>query len=169
MAERPLECSDCKRPLSVRYTEIVGGVVTETVMCADCPVFLRKVHGAEPGQDRDETGEAIAGLCCGGCGTTLEEVQTGNPLGCSECYDVFRTILAEGLQRAGLLGPPKKLGRPSGFHIGRSPEESVQISSSLRLLALNEALDETLSQEDYEQAAWLRDQIKALTEESDAQ
>jgi protein arginine kinase activator len=40
----------------------------------------------------------------------------------------------------------------------------LAINPSSRLLALNEALKETLSREDYEQAAWLRDQIKALTE-----
>jgi protein arginine kinase activator len=35
------------------------------------------------------------------------------------------------------------------------------------LTALNEALVETLSREDYEQAAYLRDEIKSLTEGSD--
>jgi protein arginine kinase activator len=32
---------------------------------------------------------------------------------------------------------------------------------------LNEALNETLTREDYEQAAWLRDQIKELMEKAD--
>jgi protein arginine kinase activator len=32
---------------------------------------------------------------------------------------------------------------------------------------LNEALNETLKKEDYEQAAWLRDQIKAITEKTE--
>ena len=50
------------------------------------------------------------------------------------------------------------------IHIGRAPGESLAISPSSRLLALNEALKETLNREDYEQAAWLRDQIKALTD-----
>jgi protein arginine kinase activator len=34
----------------------------------------------------------------------------------------------------------------------------------MRLLALNEALNETIQREDYEQAALLRDQIKAITD-----
>jgi protein arginine kinase activator len=51
-------------------------------------------------------------------------------------------------------------------HIGRTPGEVHEISPSLRLLALNEALGEMLKSEDYEQAAWLRDQIKALTEQN---
>ncbi len=48
--------------------------------------------------------------------------------------------------------------------MGRAPGEKIEISPSLKLIALNEALSETLSREDYEQAAWLRDQIKKLTE-----
>ncbi len=40
-----------------------------------------------------------------------------------------------------------------------------EINPSLRILALNEALNEMLKSEKYEQAAWLRDQIKALTDE----
>ena len=39
----------------------------------------------------------------------------------------------------------------------------------MQLVALHQALHETLSREDYEQAAWLRDQIKALTEGKDHQ
>ena len=42
----------------------------------------------------------------------------------------------------------------------------TEISPTLRLIALNEALDETLIREDYEQAALLRDQIRALKEKS---
>ena len=48
--------------------------------------------------------------------------------------------------------------------MGRTPGQAVAINPSLKLLALHQALNETLSREDYEQAAWLRDQIKALTE-----
>lgn len=170
MSERPLECSECKRPIAVRYTELANGSCLETVMCSECPVLHRRLHGAAA-TAMEGADQEITGLCCGSCGTTLESIRTGNPLGCSECYEVFQTVIAEGLQHAGLLAMPKRRlgGRKHHHHIGRSPEESVQISPSLRLLALNEALDETLSQEDYEQAAWLRDQIKAITERSDAE
>jgi protein arginine kinase activator len=50
------------------------------------------------------------------------------------------------------------------IHLGRAPGQTMAINPSSRLLALNEALKETLQREDYEQAAWLRDQIRALTE-----
>ncbi len=163
--DRPLECGECKKPIAIRYTEIVGDSITNTSMCADCPELQLRLHGTHP---RDlvanQTG-TIAGLACGNCGTTLEEVKRGHRLGCSECYTVFEDILLLEIQKANCLPPrisPTKKSLP--IHIGRSQGEKIAISPSSRLLALNEALKETISREDYEQAAWLRDQIKALTE-----
>lgn len=163
--ERPLECGECKKPVAVRYTEIIGDSITHTSMCADCPELQRRLHGTSPRElVANQTGSA-AGLACGTCGTTLEEVKRGHRLGCSECYNVFEDVLLMEMQAANRLPSrilPIKKGIP--IHIGRSPGERLAINPSSRLLALNEALKETLSREDYEQAAWLRDQIKALTE-----
>jgi protein arginine kinase activator len=163
--DRPLECSECKKPIVIRYTEIVGDSITHTSMCADCPELQRRLHGTSPRElVANQTGSP-AGLECGNCGTTLEEIKRGHRLGCPECYAVFEDVLLIDLQASNLLSPrisPTKKSIP--IHIGRSPGERLAINPSSRLLALNEALNETLKREDYEQAAWLRDQIKALTD-----
>lgn len=163
--ERPLECGECKKMIAVRYTEIVGNSIVSTSMCADCPELQRRLHGTSP-KDlvANQTGSP-AGLECGNCGTTLEEIKRGHCLGCPDCYTVFEDVLLTEMQAANRLSPRILLAKKSvPIHIGRSPGESLAINPSSRLLALNEALKETLSREDYEQAAWLRDQIKALTE-----
>jgi protein arginine kinase activator len=49
-------------------------------------------------------------------------------------------------------------------HIGKSPTKPLVIPIASRLTSLNEALNEALKKENYEQAAWLRDQIKKLME-----
>ena len=169
-ADRPLECSECQRPASVNYTEMVGGETTYTRMCADCPVLQRRLYGQKQAAVGDESEEKGTGLCCGNCGTTLDAVRTGHPLGCSHCYDVFGDILVMELmaaQRAPREGSSSaKSSRTMPLHIGRGPGEKAEINPSVRLIALNEALHDTLRKEDYEQAAWLRDQIKAITEES---
>lgn len=163
--DRPLECGECRKPIVVRYTEIVGDVITHTNMCADCPELERRLHGISPAEQiYNQTGQA--GLACGNCGTTLEEVKRGHRLGCTECYEVFGDLLLGELQAMNRL-PARIMGtlkKSHAVHIGRAPGESLAINPSSRLLALNEALRETLSREDYEQAAWLRDQIRALTE-----
>lgn len=162
--DRPLECSECKKPIAIRYTEIVGNSIVHTSMCADCPELQRRLHGTSP-RDFVASQPGSAGLECGNCGTTLEEIKRGHRLGCPECYSIFEDVLLIEMQAVHHLPPrilPGKKGLP--MHIGRSPGERLAINPSSRLLALNEALKETLSREDYEQAAWLRDQIKALTE-----
>ncbi len=163
--DRPLECSECKKPVAVIYTEIVGNMITHTSMCADCPELQKRLYGTNPAEYVANQVGVNAGLCCGNCGTTLEEVKRGHRLGCMECYNVFGDLLLSEMAAANRLLPRVSNFKKSvPIHIGRAPGESLAISPSSRLLALNEALRETLSREDYEQAAWLRDQIKALTE-----
>jgi protein arginine kinase activator len=166
MPERPLECGECKKPIAVQYTEIVGNSITQTCMCKDCPELQRRLHGMPVIKTEEGIVDAGTGLACGNCGTTLEALRVGASLGCSECYEVFEDLILPEMLAAGKL--PPRLGTAKKnvpVHIGRSPGESQELNPSLRLLALNEALNETLKKEDYEQAAWLRDQIKALTEQ----
>ncbi|MGH2639313.1 MAG: UvrB/UvrC motif-containing protein [Rhabdochlamydiaceae bacterium] len=48
--------------------------------------------------------------------------------------------------------------------MGRSPQHSESPALSSKLTSLNEALNEAVKKENYEQAASIRDQIKALTD-----
>lgn len=164
LPDRPLECGECKKPIAICYTEIIGDTITRTSMCADCPELHRRLHRT-PRHSAYNLDENAASLACGNCGTTLEALRVGVPLGCSVCYEVFGDILV-GEMIASEKIPPRLAGAKKSIplHIGRAPGETQAINPSLRLLALNEALTETLKKEDYEQAAWLRDQIKALTE-----
>lgn len=164
--ERPLECSECKRPIRVLYTEIVGNTITHTNMCSECPELERRLRGV-PVAER-AGGPGSGGIACGECGTTLQAIRVGTPLGCSNCYDVFTDVIIAELISSEKI-PSRIVGNKKSvpLHIGRAPGETQEINPSLRLLALNEELSETLKREDYEQAAWLRDQIKALTEKQE--
>jgi len=170
MTERPVECSHCKRPIKFVYKEIVGEAITVTEMCGECPILQQKLHGQPFVGKVEGLPEGESGLCCGNCRTTLESVQTGNPLGCSECYAVFSDILVSLLIASNKIPAhlQKSLSakKAQPIHIGKSPNKPISIAPSSRLTALNEALNEALKKENYEQAAWLRDQIKALMEKS---
>ncbi len=161
--DRPLECSECKKPISVRYTEVVGHTIVHTVMCADCPHLEHRLHGI-PAHEKPEN-QAAAGLACGNCGTTLQSVKMGSYLGCADCYEVFGDVLLG--EFVAMCKIPARLAstkKSTPIHIGRASGEVKEMTPSVRLLALNEALSETLQREDYEQAAWLRDQINEITE-----
>lgn len=167
LPDRPIECGGCKKSIAVKYTEIIGQQINNTCMCADCPVLERRLKGTPAGGNKPRW-EGSTGLACGNCGTTLEALRVGTPLGCNECYEVFGDVIINDLLKAGKV-PPRiaTTKRTTPIHIGRAPGETQEINPSLRLLALNEALRETLKREDYEQAAMLRDQIKELTDKKE--
>lgn len=172
MADRPLECSHCKKPTSIEYKEITEDSTIATSMCPDCPVLMSKLHG-EVISEGETKGwdQQQADVCCGNCGTNLEWVKMGNPLGCKECYNVFFDALLNDLLETGKI--PERLKKNIKMkshlplHIGKSPKEETGIAPSEQLTSLNEALKEALKKENYEQAAWLRDQIKSLLEKRD--
>lgn len=167
--DRPLECTECKRPIAYHYTEIVGDMMTHTSMCAECPVLNRRLHGTHL-EHAVIPSESVTALACGNCGTTLEAIKVGTLLGCEVCYEVFDDILLPEMLAGNKI--PSRIAttkKSVPIHIGRAPGEIQEINPSLRLLALNEALNEMLKSEKYEQAAWLRDQIKALTDQREAE
>ena len=164
MSERPLECGHCKKPIKVIYKEIVQNTITRTETCEDCPILQQKLHGTPPVPEGKT--EAEMGLCCGRCGTSLDAIKMGNPLGCAECYAVFGDVLVTELIAQNRL--PEKLAtkKTQPLHAGKSPEKTAIPAAPIasKLNALSEALNDALKKENYEQAAWLRDQIKALKE-----
>jgi protein arginine kinase activator len=164
MGERPVECSACKKPIKIIYKEIVDGSILCTEMCADCPILQHKLH-----KIGEKAAETEQGLCCGRCGTTLESIKTGSPLGCSECYAIFSTLIIGELIARDLLPASLKqtliTKKQTPIHIGKSPGKVFTFAPSNRIIALTEALNDALRRENYEEAASLRDQIKALTEQ----
>jgi protein arginine kinase activator len=169
MADRPVECAGhCKRPIKVIYKEIVANTITVTEMCTECPVYEQKLHGQIKIPTTEGLAEGEAGLCCSNCRTTLESVLTGNPLGCPECYHVFSDVLLSQLisENAVPAAIKKTIAakKTQPLHVGKSPSHTPMQPTSTQLTTLNEALNEALKKENYEQAAWLRDQIKALLE-----
>ena len=173
MVDRPVECTGhCKRPIKIVYKEIADGTMHVSEMCFECPVYEQKLHGEMRPTQALGSNEGGAGLYCNNCHTSLESVLTGNPLGCAECYAVFADVLLSTLLSEEAL--PTHLARnisakkSQPLHMGKSPHASLTPPASGRLTTLNEALNEALKKENYEQAAWLRDQIKALIEKEKA-
>lgn len=169
MVERPLECSQCKKSADVIYSEIAGKTNITTHMCRDCPVLKQKLYGkpsAEPSQPQEKE------LCCCKCQTTLASVLMGEPLGCKECYTVFEDILFDQLRETELISPRLKSNptTPSApLHIGKTPYSEERTNQSTKLRDLNQSLREALQGENYEEAAWLRDQIHSLTQNKTSQ
>ncbi len=169
MVDRPVECSQCQKPVAVVYKELSSTHFARCVMCKDCPALRQKLCG-NPSVSLTESPAEATGLCCSKCGTSLFAIERGEFVGCSECYQVFGesiTQLLSSLDKIPSSAQEAMNKKNLPLHIGKTPKTSHEIPSSSRLSALMEALNEALSKENYEQAALLRDQIASLKGVSD--
>lgn len=153
--DRPLECSGCSKPINVHYCEVEDEIVKSLHTCNDCPLIQKYCQiEASPGK------QPLSGLSCAHCSTSLEELLQGELLGCANCYQVFNKEIVDELIDRQYLSP--QIEPMSLVHPGHKPGEMKKLSPSLKIFALNEELSKTIDREDYEQAAWIRDQIKQL-------
>ena len=93
---------------------------------------------------------------CPVCGYTQADFKKTGRVGCSTCYTTF----AEGLNT--LL----KAMHKGTEHVGKLPQRAHRtLELNDRMRTLTESLEKAVSEENYETAASLRDQIKRLEEE----
>lgn len=171
MADRPLECSQCKKPICTIYKEIENGGIDVSQMCDNCPILKKKLHGEDSATSGLKWADGKQGLSCVSCGTSIDTFKLGNDLGCSECYLIFEQLILDTLKIEDLI-PDKlkqflKKNNHCQLHLGKSPHEELNPIISTQVTDLNEALSDALKKENYEQAAALRDQIKQLKECAD--
>jgi protein arginine kinase activator len=156
-------CMVCKQnQAKVHLTQIVGDKMQKVDLCEDCSkskgvndpagfslADLLLGLGASQEMEDATGGEQVR---CPACGFTQADFKKTGRLGCSECYTTF----ADGLE--GLLKTMHKGVR----HVGKTPRALRQSRDlSDRLKQLQGLLEKAVSEEDYEQAATLRDEIKS--------
>ena len=157
-----MQCCVCKeKPATVHLTQIVGDKMQKVDLCEACAsqkgvndpagfslADLLLGLGASP-----ETEPAAGGseAKCPHCSFTQADFKKAGRLGCSECYVTF----SEGLES--LL----KTMHKGTKHVGKVPH-SLQQSRDLsdRLKSLQKKLEKAVTDEDFEQAALMRDEIK---------
>jgi protein arginine kinase activator len=158
-------CCICKeREATVHLTQIAGEKMQKVDLCEECA----KTKGVN-----DPTGFSLADLLlglgasqeieqssggvelkCPRCGFTQADFKKAGRLGCPDCYRTF----ADGLD--GLLKSMHKGTR----HVGKVPETLRQTRDiSDRLKHLQKKLAKAIQDENFEQAAQLRDEIKQIT------
>jgi protein arginine kinase activator len=160
-------CTICKeKPATVHLTQIVGDKMQKLDLCEECAktkglndptsfglADLDLVLGLGASQQLEQAAGGVE-LKCPRCGFTQADFKKSGRLGCPECYVTF----AEGL--AGLLKSMHKGTR----HVGKAPEALRATRENAGLLkTLQAKLAKAIKDENYEQAAQLRDEIKQLT------
>jgi len=165
-------CEECGiRPANFHLVTIMNGERVERNLCPACMAKHQKqlpgidftnlagilnsiLSGKRDEEEQSELDAEYEGCTCEQCGMTYAEFQKGGMLGCANCYQAFKTPLTALLQR--VHGNTQHAGRvPGGVHSG--------VSIRMNIDRLKEKLQQAVADEEYEQAAKLRDAIRALT------
>ena len=158
-------CCVCKtKDSTVHLTQIVGDKVQKVDLCEECAKqkgvndpagfsLADLLLGLGASQEIEQAAGGVT-VKCPRCGYTQADFKKAGRLGCPECYITFAEVLE------GLL---KNMHRGTQ-HVGKVPA-ALQENRDLqqRLKILNGKLAKAIEEENFEQAAHLRDEIKQTT------
>ena len=164
-------CEDCGvRPAKFHLMTIINGDRVERNLCPACMAkqqkqipgidfsnlagILNSILENKKDEDQARQEAEYVDCACEQCGMTYAEFQKCGMLGCANCYQAFKTPLTALLQR--VHGNTQHAGRvPGGVHSGTSIRMNID--------RLKQKLQRAIADEEYEQAAKLRDAIRGLT------
>ncbi len=168
-AEPTMLCENCqKNKAVVHLTDIVNNTKKEYRLCKECA----GIHGvsiqaqlkkhkqftlpdfySDPDTLTGADGGDTADKVCTQCGMSYSLFRKEGKFGCSHDYQCFRSDLDELLEKI----------HASSQHLGRSPGRfREQVSRQAQLTQLREDLSKAVSDEQYEKAAAIRDQMQNL-------
>ena len=163
-------CEECGiREAKFHLMKIVNDERTERNLCAVCMAkYQKQLPGIDltnlagilnnilerqepPESAAEEEGEAE--LVCEQCGTTYAEFRKTGAAGCANCYKAFYAPIERIFKHV----------QSSTQHSGRIPE-GVRCGASIRMNIdrLKQRMQKAIQDEEFEQAAKLRDAIRAL-------
>lgn len=162
-------CDDCQKAIaSIHIMDLRNGsVVGHQHFCVACaesagvvqpktPIkfstteILEDLLGGLKSPSRDKKGgEDEPG--CPGCGMTASDFKMRGRLGCPRCYEVFRSSLLPLLERV----------HDGTSHRGRFPgRTAIDLAGSDTLTDLRRRLENAIQEENYEEAAQIRDELQ---------
>lgn len=169
-------CERCHKNQANTYiTNTVNGVTKEMHLCGECAKqmgygdlfssFPAATMGLGDffGSIFGETNRALSGTAknrtCPSCGFDLADIARLGEVGCPQCYTLFEKELLPSIQN--LQG--------SAEHTGKVPRSAGKnVRREKKIETLRAQMQKAVDNQEYEQAAKLRDEIKKLEkEESD--
>lgn len=157
-----LICDKChEQAATIVLTQIIGNKQIKLYLCEKCAneteglsinnnslqKFLGDVVELENGSIKNSF------LQCEKCGMTLNEFRKTSKIGCSNCYKTFGNYLGSIFKR--MHGNVK--------HTGKHPEKlSGELQVINKIKQMQRDLQTAISNEEFEEAARLRDEIRAL-------
>ena len=172
-------CQKCnKKVATVFISTIVNGKNNQMYLCTDCAKELTNMELSEDTinewinefkdmEDKGQIEELVQhenpetlqhnnqyeDITCNFCNTSFDEYKKTGKLGCGKCYSTFRKQLKPIIE--GIYGYSE--------HIGKFPKNEFKDTEIVKTVEqLKEKLNMAIQEEEYEQAAKLRDEILQL-------
>ena len=167
-----MKCDRCQeREATVMLTKIINGEKTEMHLCEKC---ANETEGLYFNSElsfqnllsslldmtikKPEQEKANTTLKCPSCNMSYHQFRKTGKFGCLQCYETFGLFLPQILKR--IHGNNK--------HIGKIPKKTASdLIIKRKIRNLKDQLKEAIEKEAFENAAKLRDEIRAL-EKGDA-
>lgn len=165
------KCSKCSKPATLHITELRHGAVQALHLCEACAQeYLNQNGSAEVSESEslieqfsnisDAELEEYEDLICPNCGISFKEFRRLGRLGCPHDYVVFAEELTPLLEN--IHGETQ--------HVGKFPKRAPDDSKrQYELIRLRNELKSAVDDEEYEEAARLRDEIQSLEKELTSQ
>lgn len=163
-----MKCQKCDKTATFHITELTGGKPQELHLCQEHaheyltqaeaePTGAASLAGALAQQLAvGQTAEELARLdkrSCPVCGITFFEFRNQGRLGCPNDYTCFQKELTPLILNI----------HGESEHVGKRPRRAaVDTSRQTDLIRLRREMKEAISQEDYERASKLRDDIRRI-------
>jgi len=164
-----MKCDVCKtKEATVHLTEIINNKVTKLHLCEECA--REKSHEMEehfgladllsgltelvpPSLSGEKKGAPEVTAKCPSCGFTFQNFRKMGRLGCSACYKTFEKQLS----------PLLKKIHGIDTHTGKMPVKKEATRGKADTAGdLKEKLEKAIRLEEFEEAAALRDKIRAI-------
>jgi len=163
-------CESCKeRNATTHIKRVVNGVLTETHLCTECA----GEYGYQTALNVFDMGSILGGLFsktsndeevlrCKNCGSSFEDIKRTGKIGCAQCYDTFRDRLKSMIRQ--IHGTAEHKGKKPGSSALRvqDPNHAMMPPKVTVLERLKADLKKAVEEQNFENAAQLRDQIKEL-------
>lgn len=160
-----MKCQICgKEQATIRYYENINGKKQEMHLCAHCaqksglytanlfsPIFATIPSFIEPERD-----------VCQSCGYPFVEYTRTGMLGCTDCYESFSDRLDDILLNIQGKNRHVDLEKKVNQHENVSDKKE---SKAGKIEKLREKIQVLIKEENYEEAAKVRDEIKKLSKE----
>lgn len=165
-------CQNCgKNEATTHLKRVVNGDTTETHLCQSCAEHLG--YGDLFSGFGFELGDIFSGLLgenmpllnsaheekCPKCGYTFSDIAKNGRLGCADCYRKFYDRLLPSLQR--IHGKIKHTGKQASMVL-HTPEDKEKAPKIDPIMKLKEDMQKAVEEQNFEQAAILRDRIKEM-------